>query len=236
MPLHGRSRRNAVKRIAAALGLLVVCLAASASEAQNYVQNARFMVYREGWPVVVPEGGGWFPEAWRIAPGVGGQVTAILTAPGAFGELPPPVSQQGLELYLRWTAGQFDPYLERGSAFLEHHIFEFDALAGRTLRLTFWARVDGCCVPVVPFIQVQYAAGDFEFYCSDGVSSFPCWFPHDGPPVTVTTQWQLFSLLFALPTGAGHALSGQRYISPQFTFSHPTAPGLHMAHFTLERL
>jgi hypothetical protein len=220
------------------LGVTALCLGLLSplhAAAQNYVQNSRFMVTRNDataphcCPIAVPTGGLWWPEAWRIAPGAGNTMEARTVRA-------PHTSGQGRALYLRWTQGQWVPCLslvdwhrgtcppgsEYGAGFLEHYIFEYDTLATRLLQLTFWAKVDRCCVGLVMQMQQHYHRNDDEFV--------------QPPPVNVTAAWQHFTVYVQLPTGAGHTVDWSRYIAIVPTFSYATAPGLYLAHLELSAL
>jgi hypothetical protein len=212
--------------------LSLVLLFPISAFAQNYVQNSRFMIKRSDatapqcCPVAVPTAGLWWPEAWRIAPGAGNTMEArLVRGPSAAG--------QGRALYLRWSQGQWIPCLsltdwlarrcppgsEYGAGFLEHYIFEYDTLATKLLRLTFWARVDGCCVGLVLQMQQHYHNGDDEFV--------------QPAPVTVNEHWQHFEVFVQLPPGTRHVTDWSRYIAIVPTFTGPSAPGLYLAHIEM---
>ena len=224
--------------VLALVASLVALLPGEAWPQGNYVANARFHVWRERGPVSVPEGGRWFPEHWRIAPGKGAAARAALST------MTPADSGQGLELYVKWVRHQYDPFVEPGQAWLEHHIFEYDQLIGQTVLLTWWQKVDGCYVPVVPMLWVNYHNGDYEFLSGAGylVSQRDVGDRAGyqarllaAPSCRATTAWQQCAMIFQLPEGAGHAVDNNRYVAIGLNFQWPTAPGIHIAHMELTR-
>lgn len=56
------------------------------------------------------------------------------------------------------------------------------------------------------------------------------------PVVKSLVLGSVATILVLAGVALGQAPMPEVNISPQFTFSGPTAPGLHVAHFTLERV
>ena len=224
---------------AVAIALIVI---AAPAYAEDYVANGRFHQFREGrGPITVPTGGHWYPESWRIAPGPGSAVARLYVPPVYVSD------GYGLALYIKFSG--YNPFAEAGQTWLEQHLFEYDAMIGQTLRFTWWQKVDGCCVGVVPMLMVNYHNGDYEFVggggqylLSDadftvGVLRDPAGYKarlRAAHYCTATTVWQECSIVFVLPSGVGHTIDNNRYVLLNLNFRGPTAPGIHIAHVQLE--
>lgn len=221
-------------RLALALAALLVAVPVGA---ENFIGNGRFHQFRDNVRAVsVPTGGAWFPEGYRIAPGPG-------TAQARVFVMPPTVSDgYGLGLYVKFD--NYNPFAEAGQSWLEHHVFEYDAIMlAQTVVLTWWQKVDSCCVGVVPMLMVNYRNGDYEFFGGGGhylvsqrdVTDLAGYKARlqAAPYCLATTQWQQCAVRFALPSGLGHATDNNRYILVNLNFRGPTAPGIAVAHLEL---
>ena len=237
--------RITLHRYASAYALaIILSMAASPAGAENYVGNGRFVERREGpGPWFVPASGKWFPESWQVTPGPG---TATVSVPA----IPATVSDgYGRQIYVQFT--DYDPFPEPGRAWLITHIAEFDTMMGQTLTVSWWQKIDGCCIGVVPMLMVNYHNGDYQFWAAGGYfladQSDVIW-PQQlakdpagyrallkgAPYCLATTQWHECTLTFVLPDGAGHTVNNTRRVDLAFNFRSRTAAGIHIAHVRLE--
>lgn len=180
-------------------------------------------------PLDMPPNGAEFPSLWRDCPGVDAWVRAEIKGANGYAPFPirPPWQSQGNSLYLKWTSGAWDPFLECGSSFFEHYMYRLDSVIGRKIRYRISLALDAGQIEVIPMVWVNWHNDQNTFLYG----------PRTILAAHPTNGWNLIETFFQIPPLGSNTLSDARYLAMGMTMAKkPTAEdgvgdgvGLYMA-------